>query len=245
MAVNVCSTCAGYPQTPPAGVTYNYDRPNLITADAGMTIPHHPITKIQYTGPIYTVNACPTTYQAGRPGQASTPYYNVVTGKNDLAMIITASSTHTTTGHEPWRVINLDVNEQWWSLPGLYDAAGLYIGAQPEGGEWVKIAYPYPICVNRYVMILYAGTTAFVASQPKRWKVMGTPDGTTWEVIEDRTLVDFNWTWPWDGQNATTAVVAAKRFKEVKIIFTKVAPNQDYVTLACTNITGCQMTGTH
>jgi hypothetical protein len=215
-----------------------------------MTIPHHPITKIQWRGGWDCINhsntqCAPTTYPFGTPGGTSTPYYNVVTGKNDLALVVTASSTHTTPNHEAWRVMNCDARDQWWSMPDLYDAAGLYVGTQPEGGEWIKIMYPYPVCVDRYVMILYEGAAMRVNSQPKRWKVMGTPDGTTWEVIEDRTLVDLNWNWPWDGQNGTTAVVRAKRYKGVKIIFTKVAPNQSYLTLATATITGCQCTGTH
>jgi hypothetical protein len=246
MATRVCSTGSGYPQTPPTAATYTDDQTNLLTADADMVIPHNPITKIQYNGGMNcNFNYSPLVYPFGKPGQASTPYYNVVTGKNDLAMVVTASSTHTTPNHEAWRVMNCDSKDQWWSMPGLYDAAGLYVGTQPEGGEWIHIKFPYPVSIYRYVLILGEWTLAAVDCQPKRWKLIGTTDGTTWENIRDRTAVDFNWVDQWDGQDFITATIKAKMFKEIKIVFTKLAPNQSYMVLAAHSLTGCQHTGTH
>jgi hypothetical protein len=248
MAFRVCSTGHGYPQLPPDpdgdgdADDWTYSRPHVITAYADMVIPHHPITKMQFASSLNH------SYPAGLPGNASTAYYNVVTGKNDLALVVTASSTHTTAGHEPWRIINTEVNDQWWSMPGLYDAAGLYIGAQTEGGEWVQISYPYPVCIFRYVMILYGGSLAIAGQFPKRWKIMATVDGTTWETIVERTA-DFDWVRPWDGQRFgyefTNVGARMRSIKAVKIVFTKVCPNQSYLTLATPVITGCQCLPTH
>jgi hypothetical protein len=195
---------------------------DLLTASAMLTLPYDPLLRTQRM-----------FAAAGAPGQNVVPFYNTKTGAYDLHFTVSSSNSSATA----WRVANEDSASAWYS-PVNYDAAGNYVGAQTEGGDWIRLSYPYRVCIKNYFLYLPAGSWA--TNQFKRYKLLGSTDfGATWEMMDDETGADLTWTT--NSQFATLApAVSAKTYTDVKLVITKNIATQTQAMCSGLHCYGCQ-----
>jgi hypothetical protein len=227
MAFEVRSTGAGYNagkaiSTIDVGSVPVAVVPDLLTASAMLTLPYDPILRTQ------RMFAAP-----GAPGQNVVYFYNTQTGVNDLRFTVYSSNASATA----WRVLNEDSSSAWYS-PVSYNAAGAYVGTQTEGGDWIRLSYPYMVCIKNYFLYLPIGS--YATNQFKRYKLLGSRDfGATWEMMDDKTGADL--TWGGNVQAATLAAqVAIKQYSDVKLVITKNIANQTQAMCSGFHCYGCQ-----
>ena len=103
------------------------------------------------------------------------------------------STTTSQTIYPAWKAFDGDVNTLWYSGAAKYDTStnnGAYLGAVTTTisgvatpGEWVDVQFPTAVSVYSYS--LTRPVSAFsVGIYPKTFKIAGSNDGTTWNLID-------------------------------------------------------------
>lgn len=109
---------------------------------------------------------------------------------------VTASSYYGT--YKPGNLLDSNTNTIWsadWSTPDhryLGNETGTYtgtvttdvVGAGSVAGEWFQLQFPNPIAVSTYGLEPYPN---FFERFPNEFYVVGSNDGTTWEVVDHKT----------------------------------------------------------
>ena len=95
-------------------------------------------------------------------------------------------------GNPPTTVFDKNLTNFWqWTIPSTsytYD-----INNNSYNGEWVQIQLPFPIILSYYAL------TAINANNPTGWAVLGSKDGNSWNLIDQKsntsvinTTINFN-----------------------------------------------------
>jgi hypothetical protein len=86
-----------------------------------------------------------------------------------------------------------------WFSARTYNTSGPYVGSQSTvagnvtySGEWLQIQLPSAITLTSYG-ILGASFTA-VETFPATWYIMGSNDGSTWNLLDSKSVTSSYWT---------------------------------------------------
>jgi hypothetical protein len=201
----------------------------FFTANLNISLPYDPIRRVDFM-----------FGNANLPGDNTTSFYNTVSGQRDVALVTTASSNVNATGHSAWQVLNTDQTADWVSATS-YDVNGTYMGTYPEGGEWVRINFPYTVSILGYYFCVKS--TAWATVNCKNWRLMGSRNhGASWQTIDRfdyKTAADKVWT----GSSVfsyLTPAFAAQTYTDVKLVLIKISPNQFNASVSGLYCMGCQ-----
>ena len=103
------------------------------------------------------------------------------------------STTTSQTIYPAWKAFDGDVNTLWYSGAAKYDTStnnGAYLGAVTTTisgvatpGEWVDVQFPTAVSVYSYSLTIPVSAFS-VGIYPKTFKIAGSNDGTTWNLID-------------------------------------------------------------
>ena len=126
----------------------------------------------------------------------SGPWSQTLTGYAFGASGTYISNNSTTTSqatYPAWKAFDGDVNTFWYSGPSKYDTStnnGAYLGAVTTTisgvatpGEWVDVQFPTAVSVYSYSLTRPVSGFS-VGIYPKTFKIAGSNDGTTWDLID-------------------------------------------------------------
>jgi hypothetical protein len=135
--------------------------------------------------------------------------------------------------------MNTDPTADWISA-ATYDAAGIYRGTDPAGGEWFRVSYPYTVSVKSYFLGVKLSTyaTEFI----RQWKLLGSRDfGATWEMMDDKNVQYVYQTWTTSNLLFTLPLsIQSRTYTDVKLVITRT--NLSQTTASCQSLfcVGCQ-----
>jgi alpha-tubulin suppressor-like RCC1 family protein len=134
------------------------------------------------------------------PPAALTANSTTITGYGgaDGEYVVSASSEYSA-NEGAWRVGDGDTLGTMWtsSTNTLYNASGAYVGTVSTTasngtiyrGEWVQYRFPKPVLLTKYIL---GGWTNAPQRAPENFVILGSNDGTTWSLVDQRTGVVWN-----------------------------------------------------
>lgn len=134
----------------------------------------------------------------------------------------------------PWKGFDRDANTMWTNgVQHMYNGTdNTYIGAfsttasgQTIAGEWIQIQLPQTITISRYIIKPRDG---FLNRAAKSFSVVGSTDGTSWTVVDQRTNVSG---WAASGKEFTNVSGSTGPFRFYRLIIQGISGSEQWTTI--------------